>query len=100
MEFRHAASCSYLLQLRGVPEPLHSEWLSLLRPQDLPPPLDTPQTITSTSVIIDWGTETPVIVKGIKQISLYDNQGKSVWLAEINRVRCVLKCWVPDLDEL
>lgn len=69
----------------------------MLRPQDLPP---IPQTLTQTSVVIECGTTKPVIVNCMEQISLRNNQGKSVWLAEINEVRCVLKCWVPEMDEL
>ncbi|KAJ5823076.1 hypothetical protein N7447_005416 [Penicillium robsamsonii] len=65
--------------------------------QDLPP-LGTPQTITPTSVAIECSTTTPVIINCVEQMSLPDNREKAVWLAEINGVRRVLKCWIPDLD--
>ncbi|KAJ5779246.1 hypothetical protein N7457_006966 [Penicillium paradoxum] len=95
----HESGPDVATRLRGIPGPRTSERLWVLRPQDLPPP-STPPTITSTSVIVECGTTTPVIVNCMEQMSLRDTQGKSVWLAEINGVRCVLKCWVPDMDEL
>lgn len=58
------------------------------------------QTITPTSVSVECGTTTLVIVNCVEQISLPGNQEKEVWLAEINGVRRVLKSWIPDLDAL
>ncbi|KAJ5931780.1 hypothetical protein N7516_006269 [Penicillium verrucosum] len=58
------------------------------------------QTITPTSVSVECGTATSVIVNCVEQISLPGDQEKEVWLAEINGVRRVLKSWIPDLDAL
>ncbi|KAJ9483097.1 hypothetical protein VN97_g10317 [Penicillium thymicola] len=86
-------------RLRGISGLRASERLCLLRSQELPP-RGTPQTITPTSVAVECGTTTPVIVNCVEQMSLPDNQEKVVWLAEINGVRRVLKCWIPVLDAL
>ena len=64
-------------------------------PQDLPPP-GASQIITSNSVFVDCSTTTPVILNCIEIISPRDNQTKSVWLAEMKGMRCVLNEMLGD----
>ncbi|OQE83628.1 hypothetical protein PENNAL_c0031G11923 [Penicillium nalgiovense] len=94
--------------LRGTSSPQAPEREVILLSEELPPP-NTPQNITPTSVIIKCGTSTPIIVNcteevsypGNRQKEMYpDTRKKAVWLAEINGIRRVFKCWMEESDRL
>jgi hypothetical protein len=95
-------------KLRGAPSPQAPERELIVLSEEFPPP-NTPQKITPTTVIIKCGTSTPIIVNCTEEISYPGNRGKkiqggikrkAVWLAEINGVRRVLKCWIDESDSL
>lgn len=95
-------------KLRGTSSPQAPEREVILLSEELPPP-NTPQNITPTSVIIKCGTSTPIIVNCTEEISypgnrqkeMYpDTRKKAVWLAEINGIRRVFKCWMEESDRL
>ncbi|KAJ5822499.1 hypothetical protein N7447_004839 [Penicillium robsamsonii] len=93
--------------LRGPPPPCVSNRLrgNEPRPPQPPQPPQLPlasigQTITLTSVILDYGQGTPMVINCVQQLSDPNVHDKAVWLADLNGTPVIIKCWKVDLEEL
>ncbi|KAJ5449043.1 hypothetical protein N7445_003864 [Penicillium cf. griseofulvum] len=64
------------------------------------PSAPTAQTITPTSVVLDYGQGTPMIVNCVHQLSNPNEDAKAVCLADLDGRSVFIKCWRFDLEEL